>query len=385
LLAFKAYGCVIVVSHVASSSVADVAPVNGEVEVRGIAKRFGAVDAVRSTTFRVASGTFVTLLGPSGSGKTTLLKLIAGFEEPSAGTVHIAGREVTHVAPYRRNVGFVFQQYALFPHLTVAQNVAYPLEMRRSARSDICSAVSETLDLVRLGDLAGRRPSELSGGQQQRVALARAIVFRPPVLLMDEPMAALDKRLREEMQYEIRALQRRLGITTISVTHDQSEALVMSDKIFVLKDGMLQQSGSPEDLYHSPCNEFVATFLGESNILQGQIAGPADGPSLMLSESLRIPLTKPAPQVGTQSAYVLRPEAIDVAPMQGASGVTVHAQVIDRVFCGDVVRLRLQLRDAPDTTLIAKIVAARSREIPEIGSIVRANWRSEDMIIVKRQ
>ncbi len=352
--------------------------------MRGIAKRFGAVDAVRPTTFRVAGGRFVTLLGPSGSGKTTLLKLIAGFEEPSTGTVHIAGREVTHVAPYRRNVGFVFQQYALFPHLTVAQNVAYPLEMRRMPRNDIRNAVSDTLELVRLGDLADRRPSELSGGQQQRVALARAIVFRPPVLLMDEPMAALDKRLREEMQYEIRALQRRLGITTIAVTHDQSEALVMSDEIFVLKDGMLQQSGSPEDLYHNPCNEFVATFLGESNILQGQVAGPDDEPSLTLGESLRIPLAKPAPQAGTQSAYMLRPEAIEVAPIQRASNVTVHAEVIDRVFCGDVVRLRLQLRDAPGTTLIAKVGAARSREVPDLGSMVPASWRSEDMIIVKR-
>ncbi|RPI32986.1 MAG: ABC transporter ATP-binding protein [Hyphomicrobiaceae bacterium] len=197
-------------------------------------------------------------------------------------------------------------------------------------------------------------------------------------------MAALDKRLREEMQYEIRALQRRLGITTIAVTHDQSEALVMSDEIFVLKDGMLQQSGSPEDLYHNPCNEFVATFLGESNILQGQVAGPDDEPSLTLGESLRIPLAKPAPQAGMQSAYMLRPEAIEVAPIQRASNVTVHAEVIDRVFCGDVVRLRLQLRDAPGTTLIAKVGAARSREVPDLGSMVPASWRSEDMIIVKR-
>ena len=384
LLALTGNGCIAVVSYVGTSSVADIAPANGEVEVRGIAKRFGAVDAVRPTTFRVAGGRFVTLLGPSGSGKTTLLKLIAGFEEPSAGTVHIAGREMTHVAPYRRNVGFVFQQYALFPHLTVAQNVAYPLEMRRLARNDIRNAVSETLELVRLADLAGRRPSELSGGQQQRVALARAIVFHPPVLLMDEPMAALDKRLREEMQYEIRALQRRLGITTVAVTHDQSEALVMSDEIFVLRDGMLQQSGSPEELYRNPCNEFVATFLGESNILRGKVAGPADAPSLMLGERLRIPLAKPAPQAGTESAYVLRPEAIDVAPIQGAPSVTVQTEVIDRVFCGDLVRLRLQLRDAPGTTLIAKVGAGRWREIPELGSMVPANWRSEDMIVVKR-
>ena len=279
----------------------------------------------------------------------------------------------------------MFQQYALFPHLTVAQNVAYPLEMRRMPRNDIRNAVSDTLELVRLGDLADRRPSELSGGQQQRVALARAIVFRPPVLLMDEPMAALDKRLREEMQYEIRALQRRLGITTIAVTHDQSEALVMSDEIFVLKDGMLQQSGSPEDLYHNPCNEFVATFLGESNILQGQVAGPDDEPSLTLGESLRIPLAKPAPQAGTQSAYMLRPEAIEVAPIpERASNVTVHAEVIDRVFCGDVVRLRLQLRDAPGTASSQRSGAARSREVPDLGSMVPASWRSEDMIIVKR-
>jgi ABC-type Fe3+/spermidine/putrescine transport system ATPase subunit len=256
--------------------------------------------------------------------------------------------------------------------------------MRRMARADIRKAVTETLELVRLGGFASRRPSELSGGQQQRVALARAIVFHPPVLLMDEPLAALDKRLREEMQFEVRALQRRLGITTIAVTHDQSEALVMSDEIVVLKDGMLQQSGTPEDLYYNPSNEFVATFLGESNILQGRVGGSAEEPNLAVSESLRIPLAMPAPPAATHITCVLRPEAIDVSQIPTPSSVTVPAEVIDRIFCGDAVRLRLQLRDAPGTTLTVKFRTTRSREVPELGSTVPATWRTEDMIVIRR-
>ena len=359
---------------------------DGEVEVRGIAKRYGAVIAVQPTTFRVPGGTFVTLLGPSGSGKTTLLKLIAGFEEPSAGSVYISGQAVTDIAPHRRNVGFVFQQYALFPHLTVAKNISYPLEMRRMSRAQIRSTVAETLELVRLSDLADRRPAELSGGQQQRVALARAIVFRPPVLLMDEPMAALDKRLREEMQLEIRSLQRTLGITTIAVTHDQSEALVMSDRILVLRDGMLQQSGTPEDLYHCPQNEFVASFVGESNILLGRVESGPTGPCMALGGALRIPLGKVALPVGTEIACVLRPEAIEVGGEAQAGYVETAGEVVDRIFCGDVVRIRLRLAGSPTTALIAKTrTQRREAMIADIGTMVRVAWQPEELIVIKRQ
>ncbi|MSO76312.1 MAG: ABC transporter ATP-binding protein [Alphaproteobacteria bacterium] len=358
---------------------------NGEVEVRGLAKRYGAVDALQPTSFRVTGGTFVTLLGPSGSGKTTLLKLIAGFEEPSAGSVHISGHAITDMAPYRRNVGFVFQQYALFPHLTVAQNVSYPLEMRRMPRVAIDKAVANTLELVRLSDLARRRPSQLSGGQQQRVALARAIVFRPPVLLMDEPMAALDKRLREEMQLEIRGLQRTLGITTISVTHDQSEALVMSDRILVLRDGMLQQSGTPEDLYHNPRNEFVASFVGESNILRGRVENGPGGPSMALGDGLGIPLGAPAPPAGAEIVCVLRPEAIEIGGEPSVDHFETVGEVVDRIFCGDVVRVRLRLVGAPETTLVAKMPTQRRLVfVPDTGTMVRVAWRTEELIVIER-
>src|SRR6266702_6066418 len=207
------------------------------VTIEGIEKRFGDHWAVRPTSFDISAGTLTTLVGPSGSGKTTILKMIAGFEEPTGGRIIVSGTDVTRRPPHLRDIGFVFQQYALFPHLTVFANVAYPLKMRHVANADIKERVNEALSLVRLEGLDNRYPSQLSGGQQQRVALARAIVFRPPILLMDEPMSALDKRLRDEMQYEIRTLQRKLGITTIAVTHDQTEALVMSDLVIVLNKG----------------------------------------------------------------------------------------------------------------------------------------------------
>jgi spermidine/putrescine ABC transporter ATP-binding subunit len=240
--------------------------IGAQVEVLSLAKHFGSVKAVDNVTFSVEPGSFLTLLGPSGSGKTTTLNIIAGFESPTAGEILLGSDSITSIPTYRRNIGMVFQNYALFPHMTVAQNIAYPLQMRRMDKAQINQNVTEALEMVQLEGFGDRYPKQLSGGQQQRVAIARALVFKPPLLLMDEPLGALDKKLREQMQIEIKRIQNQTGITVIYVTHDQEEALVMSDQIIILNDGRLQQIGSPKEIYDRPQNRFVADFIGETNL-----------------------------------------------------------------------------------------------------------------------
>ena len=237
------------------------------VEVQSLSKHFGEFRAVEDVTFDIRAGELLTLLGPSGSGKTTLLMMIAGFSRPTAGSIRIAGQEIVHLPPHKRNIGMVFQNYALFPHMTVAENIAYPLRLRKFGKAEIQERVKKALDLVQLGSFGDRRIGELSGGQRQRIALARAIVFEPRILLMDEPLSALDKQLRETMQIEIRRLHDRLGMTTISVTHDQREALTMSDRIAVFSRGQLAQIATPSDLYEKPQSKFIAEFIGESSFL----------------------------------------------------------------------------------------------------------------------
>ena len=347
------------------------------VTVDRIEKRFGMQVAVQSTSFEVPAGKLVTLVGPSGSGKTTILKMIAGFEEPSGGRVLISGTDVTHIPPHKRNLGFVFQQYALFPHLTVSENIAYALKMRRVPRSEIRTRVSETISLVRLDGLGERLPSQISGGQQQRVAMARAIVFRPPLLLMDEPMSALDKRLRDEMQYEIRNLQQQLGITTIAVTHDQSEALIMSDLIVVLNGGAIEQSGPPQEVYKHPRSEFVATFLGESNILKGVVVRHEGRPWLAASGVRRIPLPTPAYfGEGQHLAYVVRPESIAVAADTRDGTVNFKGRVIDTTFTGDALRLRIDL--GWSDPIVAKILSRDGISRPQPGDEVSVSWSLAD-------
>ena len=245
-------------------------------ELRDLAKRYAAVAAVKNLSLQVEPGEFVSLLGPSGSGKTTTLMLIAGFIEPDRGHVLLDGVDITTLPPHRRNIGTVYQNYALFPHMSVAKNVAFPLEMRGLAREEIRRLVSRALDMVQLADRGGHYPRQLSGGQQQRVALARALVFEPPLLLMDEPLGALDKKLRGEMQHEIKSIQRRLGITTIYVTHDQEEALSMSDRVVVMRGGRIEQAASPTALYDRPANGFVAEFIGAANLLHASVTGLGD-------------------------------------------------------------------------------------------------------------
>ena len=249
----------------------------GRLDVEAISKTFGEVTALADVSLGVSAGEFVTILGPSGSGKTTLLKVIAGFETADLGRIRVDGADVTDLDPALRNIGMVFQNYALFPHMSVARNVAYPLAMRGMAKREIAERVVEALDMVELGSMAERLPKQLSGGQQQRVALARATVFQPRLLLLDEPFGALDRKLREQMQLEVRRLQRRLGLTTLFITHDQEEALVMSDRVAVMDKGRVQQVGPPHDIYEAPANAFIADFIGESNILAGTVDTPGDG------------------------------------------------------------------------------------------------------------
>ena len=247
------------------------------VGIHDVWRRYGAVTAVGGVSLAVAAGEFVSLLGPSGSGKTTLLMMLAGFEQPDAGRLTVGERDLTRVAPNKRNVAMVFQRYALFPHMTVAENIAFPLRTRGGRRAEREGRIRRALEMVKLDAHAGRKPSELSGGQQQRVALARAIVFDPPVILMDEPLGALDKKLRQHMQIELKQLQRRLGATVIYVTHDQEEALTMSDRVAVMNGGRLAQLGSPRDLYDRPADAFVADFIGEMNLLPGTVQAVSGG------------------------------------------------------------------------------------------------------------
>ncbi len=250
---------------------------SAELLIEGVAKRFGDVVALDHVSLQVAQGELLTILGPSGSGKTTLLKVVAGFETPDAGRVKVGGADITALPPAKRDIGMVFQNYALFPHLSVKANVAFPLEMRNVGRAEIDRRVAEALAMVELAGYEARLPKQLSGGQQQRVALARAIVFNPRLLLLDEPFGALDRKLRETMQLEVRRLQRRLGLTTIFITHDQEEALVLSDRIAVMNKGAIQQIATTTEIYERPANDFVADFVGESNILHGTMSAPGTG------------------------------------------------------------------------------------------------------------
>jgi putative spermidine/putrescine transport system ATP-binding protein len=242
------------------------------IKLRGLRKTFGAVVAVDSLDLEIAAGQFFAMLGPSGSGKTTVLRMIAGFETPDAGTIELGGVDATRLPPFRRNVNTVFQDYALFPHMTVAQNVGYGLRVRRVGKSELRTRVAEALELVRLPDYGDRKPAQLSGGQRQRVALARALVNRPRVLLLDEPLGALDLKLREQMQLELKAIQRQVGITFVFVTHDQHEALTLCDRLAVFRDGRIEQLGSAHDVYESPATRFVAEFVGTSNLITGDAA-----------------------------------------------------------------------------------------------------------------
>jgi ABC-type Fe3+/spermidine/putrescine transport system ATPase subunit len=339
----------------------------------GIAKQFGQFHAILPLDLTVAPGEFVSLLGPSGSGKTTLLNICAGFETPSAGTLALDGTDITSMSPRQRNIGMVFQNYALFPHMSVFENVAYGLRVRGIAEVDIARRVEVILASVRLGEFGERRITSLSGGQQQRVALARAIVIEPDILLMDEPLGALDKQLRKEVQIEIRRMHVAQPRTTLYVTHDQEEALVMSDRIAVMRAGRIVQIGTAQDLYSRPVDTFVARFLGESNLIPGRVLA-TDGKSARFEATGIVgPLTgraAPGIAVGGTAAAMVRPE--HVRPTRGGR----KARIVERVFLGEIVALRLDLGDG--TELWSRLF---SSDAPA-GEVVEIGWSEDNVSIL---
>ncbi len=367
-----------------------------DVEIVDVTKRFGAVTAVDRMRLAIEQRTFTSFLGPSGCGKTTTLRMIAGFEQPTAGTILLEGRPIHGVPPYRRNVNTVFQHYALFPHMSVAQNVGYGLRQRRVGRTEENRRVGEALDLVRLGGYGTRRTWELSGGQQQRVALARALINRPAVLLLDEPLGALDRQLRHEMQLELKALQREVGITFVYVTHDQEEALTMSDTIVVMRDGRIQQQGPPQDLYERPLNRFVAGFIGSSNFLAGTLVareGAARGRVLIEDGTvLGGVLTAPAGTMDEMAVSVaIRPESIAIDGADGtpssastAQGATrVHARVTQGTYLGDTVEYRVAAAGLGELVVRRQIGAqGAGTRVFGPGEAVVASWHEEATLIL---
>jgi spermidine/putrescine ABC transporter ATP-binding subunit len=329
-----------------------VASPSADLRITGVSKRFGEVLALDGVSLDITSGELLTILGPSGSGKTTLLKVVAGFEKADSGSVRIDGAEVTALPPARRDIGMVFQNYALFPHLTVAGNVAFPLEMRNITRAEIDRRVSEALALVELAGYDRRLPKQLSGGQQQRVALARAIVFNPRLLLLDEPFGALDRKLRETMQLEVRRLQRRLGLTTIFITHDQEEALVLSDRIAVMNKGTIQQVAGTTEIYERPANDFVADFVGESNIFHGTMTGLG---VVSLEGGRRLSVNSTT-QPGARVGVLMRPERF------GGGANSFAGEVREAVYLGASFKLRLACDDGLE--LIVRQSARGALPIP---------------------
>lgn len=349
-----------------------------EVQLVGLTKEYGGVMAVHELTLSVGQGEFMTLLGPSGSGKTTTLLMVAGFIEPTRGQIFLRNRDMTHVPSYRRNIGMVFQNYALFPHMTVEENVAFPLEMRRMPRRDMEGAVNRALNLVQLEGLNRRYPAQLSGGQQQRVALARALVFQPSLLLMDEPLGALDKQLRELMQLELKHLQRNLDITVIYVTHDQAEALTMSDRILVMNQGLAEQIGFPSELYDRPANPFVAGFLGESNLFEGMVVGVGAAEATVKTDrglTLRIPPTRLTR--GARVTLSVRPEKIVLG--HPVSGNVFRGVIKEVIYLGDTVKFRIGLPGGD--TVLAKEQNRRSALPPVEGESVTVGWEVHHTIV----
>jgi spermidine/putrescine ABC transporter ATP-binding subunit len=349
------------------------------IDLIDVAKRYGPVTAVEDVRLHVDQGELVTVLGPSGSGKTTLLTMIAGLASPTAGRIDIGGRDVTFLRAAKRNVGLVFQSYALFPHMSVYDNVAFPLAVRGREKAETGRRVAEALRLVRLSGFERRRPSQLSGGQQQRVALARAVVFEPEILLLDEPLGALDRKLREQLQVELRQLQRALGITTILVTHDQEEALSLSDRIVVLDEGRVQQIASPEEAYLKPANRFVADFLGTANLLEG-VAERADGGwRLRLDDGETVACGDPGPPAGRTVCAIVRPERVLLAPADGGdTGDGLLARVSDVIYLGQSLRYHLEARQGK--TVIATSTDRGARFTA--GAAVRLTWRPDDVWVI---
>ena len=332
---------------------------------------------VKDLNLDIAPGEFLTMLGPSGSGKTTCLMMLAGFEPATHGEIFLNDRPINDVPPYKRGIGMVFQNYALFPHMSVAENLAFPLEIRKMPKAEQEAKVKRALDMVELGAFGNRRPAQLSGGQQQRVAVARALVFDPDLVLMDEPLGALDKQLREQMQYEIKHIHENLGVTVVYVTHDQSEALTMSDRVAVFQDGVIQQLSRPDELYESPRNSFVAQFIGENNKLSGEVLSidgdrcrvRVDDGTELVSEAVNVS------RAGERTTLSLRPERIEFDPVDSLDNI-VEGRIREIVYLGD--HLRVVMSVAGDDDFVVKVRNRGERRPLEAGQTHKVGWAADD-------
>jgi len=334
---------------------------------------------VKDLNLSMPKGEFLTMLGPSGSGKTTCLMMLAGFETATHGDIRLGGTSINNIPPHKRGIGMVFQNYALFPHMTIAENLSFPLEVRKMGKSEREAKVKRALDMVEMGAFGGRRPAQLSGGQQQRIALSRALVFEPELVLMDEPLGALDKQLREKMQFEITHLAHRLGITVVYVTHDQTEALTMSDRVAVFDDGRIQQLAPPDKLYEEPQNSFVAQFIGENNTLEGVIKEINNGIALVQLANGDLIDAKPinVSQPGEKTRVSIRPERVEYNKDRMAEGAhTLKAEVLEFIYMGDIFRTRLRV--AGNDEFIIKTRNAPDQVRLKPGQQIEIGWLPED-------
>ena len=348
-----------------------------------VTKKYGDVAALHALDLEIREGEFLTLLGPSGCGKTTTLRLIAGFIQPTSGTIYLGDDDITAVAPQHRKIGMVFQDYALFPHMTVRENVAFGLEERRYEKHRISERVDELLELIRLPDMGDRYPAEVSGGQRQRIAVARAVAYPPRVLLMDEPLGALDLKLREAMQIEIRRIQRELRITTVYVTHDQTEAMNMSDRIAVMNHGVIEQLGTAEEIYSRPASRFAADFVGQINLLAGRVVGEEDEWVVVEAAGVRVRASKQdAVRRDTEVSIGIRPELFKAMSSDAASSGmnALDGRIAGRTFAGNLLHVYV---DVDDETRV--VLEARPQDpLGEDGSPIRLGWRPDDTIVLTR-
>ena len=336
----------------------------------------GETLVVKDLNLAIGQGEFLTMLGPSGSGKTTCLMMLAGFETATHGEIRLGGQGINNIPPHKRGIGMVFQNYALFPHMTVAENLAFPLEVRKMPKAEREAKVAKALDMVQMGAFGGRRPAQLSGGQQQRIALARALVFEPELVLMDEPLGALDKQLREHMQYEIKHIHERLGVTVVYVTHDQSEALTMSDRIAVFNDGVIQQLADPATLYERPENAFVAQFIGENNRLSGKVTA-TEGGSARVALDGGGEVEALAVNCGGQghpTMLSIRPERVLIGDTSAPNAL--EGKVIELIYLGDHIRCRMEV--AGNDEFIVKVPNSHRHAALNVGEVTSIGWMTED-------
>jgi putative spermidine/putrescine transport system ATP-binding protein len=356
---------------------------NNWLEIVNLNKTYKDFTAVDHVSLNIKRGEFMTFLGSSGSGKSTTLLSIAGFLEPTSGEILFSGQSVLKKPPHKRNIGMVFQQYSLFPHMTIFENIAFPLKMRKLPKPEIMQRVNEILNLIEMEKFQRRMPHELSGGQQQRVALARALVFRPDILLMDEPLAALDKKLRETMQLEIRRLHKQLGLTIIYVTHDQEEALKMSDRIAIFNHGAIEQIGTPLELYDRPKTKFVAEFLGDSNVFHGKVTNSqANHISVCNLKGEHLLAYSDQKYVKDDNvAVMIRPEKLSIEKEKQEHGTSLEVKVVESIFLGDKYHYKLKSATG-DTVIVKKQITLIGEQNLEIGDTVYVTWKPENAIVI---